>query len=208
MAVCDLVEKQREWFRQVPTVRLITADYHELLASAEVDVVYVAVPHNLHETIYLEVLKAGKDLLAEKPFGIDLEAARAIAATAQSSGRFVRCSSEFPFFPGAQRAFRAAKRGLWVSCSRSILVSTTAAISIPTSLSIGSARSRPVARSGSWAILACMQSIFLPSRLESVPRLRPAAENLSRAPGRQRRNGSLRHMGQCPFAHRCENRRR
>ncbi|MFZ4680857.1 MAG: Gfo/Idh/MocA family oxidoreductase, partial [Terrimicrobiaceae bacterium] len=39
-AVCDLAEKQREWFRQVPTVKLLTADYHELLASAEVDVVY------------------------------------------------------------------------------------------------------------------------------------------------------------------------
>ena len=111
VAVCDLVEKQREWFRQVPTVRLITANHHELLASPEVDVVYVAVPHNLHETIYLDVLKAGKDLLAEKPFGIDLNAARTIAATAQSSGRFIRCSSEFPFFPGAQRAFRAARTG-------------------------------------------------------------------------------------------------
>ena len=75
VAVCDLVEKQREWFRQVPTVRLVTSNYHELLASPEVDVVYVAVPHNLHETIYLDVLKAGKDLLAEKPFGIDLKAA-------------------------------------------------------------------------------------------------------------------------------------
>jgi predicted dehydrogenase len=76
-----------------------------------VDVVYVAVPHNLHETIYLDVLKAGKDLLAEKPFGIDLNAARTVAAATQSSGRFVRCSSEFPFFPGAQRAFRAVKEG-------------------------------------------------------------------------------------------------
>ena len=84
IAVCDLVEGQREWFRQVPTVELITADYYELLASPKVDVVYVAVPHNLHETIYLEVLKTGKDLLAEKPFGIDLRAARAIADAAKS----------------------------------------------------------------------------------------------------------------------------
>ena len=110
-AVCDLAEKQREWFRQVPTVKLLTADYHELLASAEVDVVYVAVPHNLHEAIYLDVLKAGKDLFAEKPFGLDLPAARAIAAAAESSGRFVRCSSEFPFLPGAQRAFQFAREG-------------------------------------------------------------------------------------------------
>lgn len=110
-AVCDLAEKQREWFRQIPSVKLLTADYHELLASPDVDVVYVAVPHNMHEAIYLDVLKAGKDLLAEKPFGIDLKAARTIAEAAKSSGRFVRCSSEFPFLPGAQRAFQIAREG-------------------------------------------------------------------------------------------------
>ena len=110
-AVCDLAEKQREWFRRIPSVKLLTADYHELLASPAIDVVYVAVPHNMHETIYLDVLKAGKDLLAEKPFGIDLNAARAIAEAAKSSGRFVRCSSEFPFLPGAQRAYQIAREG-------------------------------------------------------------------------------------------------
>src|SRR5277367_6589875 len=82
-AVCDLAEKQREWFRQIPTVKLLTADHQELLASPNVDVVYVAVPHQLHEAIYLDVLKAGKDLLAEKPFGIDLRAARVIAERAR-----------------------------------------------------------------------------------------------------------------------------
>lgn len=111
VAVCDLAEKQREWFRRVPTVKLITENYHELLASAEVDVVYVAVPHHLHEAIYLDVLKAGKDLFAEKPFGIDLNAARTIANAAEASGRFVRCSSEFPFLPGAQRAYQAVREG-------------------------------------------------------------------------------------------------
>ena len=110
-AVCDLAEKQREWFRRIPSVKLLTADYHELLANPDIDVVYVAVPHNMHETIYLDVLKAGKDLLAEKPFGIDLNAARAIAEAAKSSGRFVRCSSEFPFLPGAQRAYQIAREG-------------------------------------------------------------------------------------------------
>jgi len=111
VAVCDLVEKQREWFRQVPTVKLLTADHRELLACPDVDVVYVAVPHNLHEAIYRDVLAAGKDLLAEKPFGVDLAAARAIAEAAKASGRFVRCSSEFPFLPGAQRAFQLARDG-------------------------------------------------------------------------------------------------
>ncbi len=111
VAVCDLQEKLLEWFRQVPTVRLFTKDHQELLRAPEVDVVYVAVPHHLHEAMYLDVLAAGKDLLAEKPFGIDLRAARAIRDTAAKSGRFVRCSSEFPFLPGAQRVIQTAQSG-------------------------------------------------------------------------------------------------
>lgn len=111
VAVCDLQEKLLDWFRQVPTVCLLTKDHKELLANPDVDVVYVAVPHNLHESLYLDVLKAGKDLLAEKPFGIDLGAARRIAAAAAQSGRFVRCSSEFPFLPGPQRVLQLVKSG-------------------------------------------------------------------------------------------------
>lgn len=111
-AVADLNPEALEWFRQVPGVSLLTTDYKELLADESIDVVYVAVPHHLHESIYLEVLAAGKDLLAEKPFGIDLDSAVRIEKAAADSGRFVRCSSEFPFFPGAQRVFSAAQSDL------------------------------------------------------------------------------------------------
>jgi predicted dehydrogenase len=111
VAVCDLQESLLEWFRGVPTVKLLTKDHRELLRSPDVDVVYVAVPHNLHEGLYLDVLNAGKDLLAEKPFGIDLRAARVIRDAAAKSGRFVRCSSEFPFMPGAQRAIAMGQAG-------------------------------------------------------------------------------------------------
>jgi predicted dehydrogenase len=109
--VCELERERLEWFRQVPGVRLLTADHHELLARSDIDVVYVAVPHHLHEQIYLEVLRAGKDLLAEKPFGIDLESARRIRDEAARLKRFVRVSSEFPFLPGAQRIHQLASSG-------------------------------------------------------------------------------------------------
>jgi len=111
VAVCDLQEKLLDWFRKIPTVKLLTKDHQELLRSPDVDVVYVAVPHNLHEKLYLDVLNAGKDLLAEKPFGIDLKAARTIRDAAAKSGRFVRCSSEFPFLPGPQRVIQGVRSG-------------------------------------------------------------------------------------------------
>ena len=101
-AVCDLEISVLDWYRQIPTVTLLTQHYADLLASDNVDIVYVAVPHHLHERIYIDTLHAGKDLLAEKPFGIDLHAALNIASAVKTSGRFVRCSSEFPFLPGPQ----------------------------------------------------------------------------------------------------------
>ncbi len=110
-AVADLNPAALAWFERIPTCTQRTDDYHELLANAEVDVVYAAVPHDLHEQVYVDALAAGKDLLAEKPFGIDLGAARRILEAGRSSGRFVRCSSEMPFFPGAQRAIEAAGSG-------------------------------------------------------------------------------------------------
>ncbi len=115
VAVADLNPDALAWFEQIPTAKLLTQDYTELLASDKVDVVYVAVPHNLHEKIYLDVLAAGKDLFAEKPFGIDLPSAQRIQAAVDASNQFVRCSSEFPFFPGAQRAIEYVRRG---ACGR------------------------------------------------------------------------------------------
>jgi predicted dehydrogenase len=110
-AVADLIPATLDWFQCIPSCVQRTTDYRELLANPAIDVVYVAVPHVLHERIYTDVLAAGKDLLAEKPFGLDLAAAERIVAAVERSGRFVRCSSEMPFFPGAQRAYALAKSG-------------------------------------------------------------------------------------------------
>ena len=57
------------------------------------------------------MIAAGKDLFAEKPFGIDMASARRICEAGEKSGRFVRCSSEFPFLPGAQQVMQVAQSG-------------------------------------------------------------------------------------------------
>lgn len=112
VAVADPSAGARGWFEaNIPTLEMSCADHHELLRVPGLDVVYVAVPHQLHESIYRDVLAAGCDLLAEKPFGIDLAAAESVARAAEESGRFVRCSSEFPFLPGAQRVFEYVRSG-------------------------------------------------------------------------------------------------
>ena len=51
--------------------------YEALVADPEVDVVYVATPHNLHLPHALLAIAAGKHVLVEKPVGLDAGEARA-----------------------------------------------------------------------------------------------------------------------------------
>jgi predicted dehydrogenase len=88
-------------------------DYRDLLADDTVDAVYCAVPHHLHAEVYVACIEAGKHLLGEKPFGVDLAANEAIGrAAAVRPDLLVRCSSELPFYPGGQEVWRwIAARG-------------------------------------------------------------------------------------------------
>ncbi len=111
-AVCDINPAALEWFKALDTVTTTTTDYADLLKDDSIDVIYVAVRHDLHERIYRDVIAAGKSLLAEKPFGIDGDAASAILSTiSEHPESFVRCSSELPFFPGAQWAINYVRSG-------------------------------------------------------------------------------------------------
>jgi predicted dehydrogenase len=108
VAVCDADPALTAWFAgHFPSVRQATADYHALLANPEVEAVHIAVPHDLHAEFYGEAIEAGKHLMGEKPFGIDLAANRRILdGLARHPTVFVRCSSESPFFPAVQRIGR------------------------------------------------------------------------------------------------------
>ncbi len=108
VGVCDTYPDQLRWFEDaLPTIEIATVDYHDLLNDSTIEAIYCAVPHNLHERIYVDVLNAGKHLFGEKPFGIDLAANDAIlAATRAHPELLVRCSSEFVFYPAAQQIAR------------------------------------------------------------------------------------------------------
>ncbi len=110
-AVCDVDVSAREWFGRVAGVETLTDDYRRLLDPSLVDVVYIALPHQLHEEVYLDAVAAGIDFLGEKPFGIDPLAAGRVVEALDGSSSFVRCSSEMPFFPGAQRAIDLVRSG-------------------------------------------------------------------------------------------------
>lgn len=115
IGICDLNESLFSWYTDnFDSIKVVTTDYHELIASGEIDFIYAAVPHNLHERVYTDIIKAGKHLLAEKPFGIDLEANKNILNTIKANSEvFVRCSSEFPFYPGAHQIQKYIEKNPW-----------------------------------------------------------------------------------------------
>ncbi len=107
-AICDTNDKLFEWWDDnFDNIKVRTTNYHDLLSSNEVDAIYCAVPHNLHARFYTDIISAGKHMLGEKPFGIDAAAnAQILEVIHQHPDVVVACSSEFPFFPGAQRVIR------------------------------------------------------------------------------------------------------
>ena len=107
VAVCDTNPEVLAWYERLEPRPRLVADYGELLADETVEAVYCAVPHHLHEEIYVATLRAGKHLLGEKPFGVDLPANEAISSeVAGHPDLLVRCSSELPFYPGGQEVAR------------------------------------------------------------------------------------------------------
>lgn len=113
VAVASRTTKSLEYFAQCqPRPAQLTTDYRELLRNPAVHAVYAAVPHDLHQQVYLDCLRAGKHLLGEKPFGIDQAACAAIIAGAKRHPDLVvRCCSEFPYWPGAQRIVSMVRNG-------------------------------------------------------------------------------------------------
>lgn len=67
-------------------IRNAHASYEALVADDEVDVVYVSTPHPLHASNALLALEAGKHVLVEKPFALNVREARQVVELADSRG--------------------------------------------------------------------------------------------------------------------------
>ncbi|MGB5848147.1 MAG: Gfo/Idh/MocA family oxidoreductase [Ignavibacteriaceae bacterium] len=111
IAICDKNKDLFDWYTlNFSSISMTTTDHLELLANDDVDAIYCAVPHSFHKDIYIDIIRAGKHLLGEKPFGIDKTANEAILAEiAKQPDVLVRSSSEFPYYPGAQRVVKAIR---------------------------------------------------------------------------------------------------
>jgi len=73
----------------VPTRHTGSSAYADLVDDPEVDLIYVATPHNFHREHALLALEAGKPVLCEKPFTVNLLEAEEVIAVARAKGLFL-----------------------------------------------------------------------------------------------------------------------
>lgn len=76
--------------------------YEELVQDPDVDVIYVAVPHPMHEAAVKLASDAGKAVLCEKPFAVNQDQARSMFACAEKNGTFLMEGLWSRFFPAWQ----------------------------------------------------------------------------------------------------------
>jgi UDP-N-acetyl-2-amino-2-deoxyglucuronate dehydrogenase len=84
VAVADVREDRARRFSEEYGAEAYV-DYQEMLARRDIDAVTVCVPSGLHAQVAIDVLRAGKHVLVEKPIALDLDDADRMIATARDA---------------------------------------------------------------------------------------------------------------------------
>jgi len=85
--------------------------YQDLIDDPLVDVVYINLPNHLHAKWSIAALAAGKNVLCEKPFAMDLAQATSMADTAKVSGKLLVEAVWTRWHPRFIRAVEIVKSG-------------------------------------------------------------------------------------------------
>lgn len=87
------------------------ADWRQLIADPNVDLVDICLPNDGHAEAAISALKAGKHVLVEKPIAMNLTDADAMLAAAKSSGKTLQVAHVLPFFAEFGFAMKAVQSG-------------------------------------------------------------------------------------------------
>ena len=72
----------------------VTRDWREVLADPVIDTIDVATPNHLHAEVAIAALRAGKDVLLEKPMATTIAGCDALLAAERETGRLVSVGHE------------------------------------------------------------------------------------------------------------------
>ncbi|GAB4430042.1 MAG: Gfo/Idh/MocA family oxidoreductase [Anaerolineae bacterium] len=88
-----------------------TADYRELLARDDIDIVDICVPNHMHEEIVIAAAEAGKHIYCEKPLSMGVADGQRIVAAVEQAGVKSQMTFNFRFFPAITRARQLMDEG-------------------------------------------------------------------------------------------------
>lgn len=87
---CDLIEEKATAMKEkYAFVEQAITDYHVALQDPEVTAVFVLTPNYAHYTVTMDALRAGKDVLCEKPITVNYELSSEMAQEAEKLGRIL-----------------------------------------------------------------------------------------------------------------------
>ena len=109
-AVCDLSQRRAENLAEAFNADAVYTDIGDMLAQAQLDVVHVLTPPNVHAGPIEQCLRAGTHVFAEKPMCTSLSEAEHLVKVARETGRSLGVSHNFLYMPGYQK-LRADVRG-------------------------------------------------------------------------------------------------
>ncbi len=87
-AVGSRTQASADAFADKYTIANRHASYEALAKDPEVDAIYVATPHPMHKDNTILCLRAGKAVLCEKPFTVNVAEAKEVVAVARETGQF------------------------------------------------------------------------------------------------------------------------
>ncbi len=103
VAVCDLSRGRAESLATQYGVPKTYRDLDEMLASERLDAVHVLTPPEVHERLTAPILRAGVDVLLEKPMCDTTGSSERLAEVAKGTGRVLGVSHNFLFFRPYER---------------------------------------------------------------------------------------------------------
>lgn len=84
---CDIIPEKAEAAVEKYGCGIAVTDYHDILNDPEIEAVSICTPNKLHSTISIDFLKAGKNVLCEKPAAINLEEALKMQQVQHETGK-------------------------------------------------------------------------------------------------------------------------
>lgn len=110
-AICDAYQPFAEDAARAYDYEKAVTDWHEIAADPSIDVVSIVVANSLHREIAVELIKAGKHVLCEKPLTDNLEDAKAMVEAANAANVITGTGFGYRRQPGIAQIAKMAQNG-------------------------------------------------------------------------------------------------